>query len=82
MIPAQVFSYEVYKIFKNTFFYITAPVAASGSEYIFDLQEKINVGGQTPSYTALTCMFQQKHTNTLIFCPHIVYLFVIKVHIC
>ena len=70
------------KFLRTLFLFITAPVAASGSEHIFELQEKINVGGQAPSYTALTCMFQQKQTNTLIFCPHIVYLFVIKVHIC
>ena len=37
----QVLSYEICENFKNTFFYRTPPVTASGSEYIFDLQIKI-----------------------------------------
>ena len=66
MTPTQVFSYEICKLFKTTFFYRTFPVAASENNE----KQKLSEGFANICYKIVSPIPLQELINDFAVCKH------------
>ena len=64
--PTQVFSYDICKLLKNTFFYRTPPVAASENNE----QQQLSEGFANSCYKIVSPILLQELINDFVVCKH------------